>query len=352
MNVQLAVVGLGRIGVMHARNTKQAAQETGATLAAVVDTDFHKAQRIAAELGARAFASVADLCDAGIVNASVVCTPTATHQADAMRLIQSGQRVLLEKPMTDQLATDREMASLLESQYPHALMLAFQRRFDAPLQYTKELMQSGAVGRVFKIVSALEDSGPAPQGYKSGGILKDMSVHNVDEVLWLAGRLPDAAACGGSILYSRKLVESEDEYDDGFLLLWFGDDLLAQIQVSRNHVSGYRIETWIFGENGQIHMGRFEGDPHRVWVEAYGKRGSKEPIARRSFDMPVFDNVPEFIDRFGPAYLEEVRTFIRCCQDDAPFPVTHRDGIRAMEVIEAAQQSRWTRAMATPIHWR
>jgi myo-inositol 2-dehydrogenase/D-chiro-inositol 1-dehydrogenase len=207
---------------------------------------------------------------------------------------------------------------------------------------------------VFKIVSALEDSGPAPKGYKSGGLLKDMSVHNVDEILWLTGRMPDAAACGGSIVYSRKLVpDSEDEYDDGFLFLWFRDDLLAEIHVSRNHVSGYRIETWVFGEQGQIHMGRFEGDPHRVWVEAYGKRGSREPLARRAFDMPDYGaGVPEFVDRFGPAYLEEVRKFVKCCQSGSPFPVTHRDGIRAMEVIEAAQQARWTRAMAAPVACR
>ena len=81
-------------------------------------------------------------------------------------------------------------------------MLAFQRRFDLPNQYARELMHSGAIGRVFKIYSALEDSNPAPNGYQSGGILPDMSVHNVDEILWLTGRMPRAALAIGSRIYT------------------------------------------------------------------------------------------------------------------------------------------------------
>jgi predicted dehydrogenase len=177
-----------------------------------------------------------------------------------------------------------------------------------------------------------------------------MSVHNVDEILWLTGRFPDHAASGGSIVYARNLGESEDEYDDGFLQLWFGDDMVARIEVSRNHVSGYRIETWIFGEKGQIHVGRFEQDRRNVVVEVYGP---DEPIERKVFPMPDYANdgarVPEFVDRFGPAYLEEVRVFVECCRSGQPFPVTHRDGVRAMEVIEAAEKVRWTRDSAQPV---
>ena len=107
-------------------------------------------------------------------------------------------------------------------------MLAFQRRFDGPLQYAKELMDSGAIGRVFKIFSALEDSNPAPNGYKSGGILPDMSVHNVDEILWLTRRMPTEALAIGSRVYSHALTTCQEDFDDALLYLWFADDLLAQ----------------------------------------------------------------------------------------------------------------------------
>lgn len=340
-SVQLAVVGLGRIGVVHAANAARVAAETAdCRFTAVVDADVARAEAVAPP-GVRAFASVEAMLEAGAANAAIVCTPTESHAAHAGALIRGGVRVLLEKPMTESLAKDRAFAAELDAQHPHGLMLAFQRRFDAPLQYVKELITQGAIGRVFKITSILEDSGPAPVGYRSGGLLQDMSVHNVDEILWLTGQMPVRAASGGSRLYAHRLRASEDVYDDGFLWLWFEHELLGHIQVSRNHVSGYRIETWVFGEEGQIHMGRFEQNRREVVVEAYGRQQS---LARRVFTMPeAAADAPEFVPRFGPAYLEEARVFVECCRAGTPFPVNHHDGIRAMEVIEAALGASLTR---------
>ena len=101
----------------------------------------------------------------------MIVTPTDRHREHATALIARGQRVLVEKPLTGVLETDLEFAAELDKPHPHALMLGFQRRFDPPLQYARELMSRGAIGRIFKIYSAMEDSSPAPNGYKSGGIL-------------------------------------------------------------------------------------------------------------------------------------------------------------------------------------
>lgn len=340
MATKLAVVGLGRIGVVHLEHARRAGEVT-----AVVDANRDRAKAVAH--GSRVFTSVEALLDAGVANAAIISTPTETHAEQSRALIEGGYRVLLEKPMTKSLATDRAFAAWLEVHHPNALMLAFQRRFDAPLQYVKQLIEQGAIGRPFKITSILEDSGPAPVGYKSGGLLQDMSVHNVDEILWLTGQMPVAAASGRSSLYGHRLRENEDGADDGFLWLWFERELLGHIQVSRNHVSGYRIETWVFGEEGQIHMGRFEQNSREVIVEAYGRSAALE---HRVFTMPDYaPGVPEFVPRFGPAYLEEVRTFVKSCERGTPFPVTHRDGIRAMEVIEAALSVNWSQSRAARI---
>jgi myo-inositol 2-dehydrogenase/D-chiro-inositol 1-dehydrogenase len=336
---KLAVVGLGRIGVMHARHALQTGNVT-----ALVDAD---PQRAAAFPGIPVFPHVEALIGSGLADAAIVSTPTELHAEHAGALIRAGYRVLLEKPMTESLEKDLAFAAELDAHHPQALMLAFQRRFDAPLRYVKQLIEEGAVGRVFKITSILEDSGPAPAGYRSGGLLQDMSVHNVDEMLWLTGQFPVAGASGGSRLYAHRLRASEDVYDDGFLWLWFENELLGHIQVSRNHVSGYRIETWVFGEEGQIHMGRFEQNKREVVVEAYGRSAS---IARRVFTMPEYGpEMPEFVPRFGPAYLEEVRTFVECCRTGTAFPVNHQDGIRAMRVIEGALARTLTRQDAAPI---
>lgn len=341
--VRVAVAGLGRMGSIHALHVQELAHETQACkLAALADLDRDRAERIAKDIGADVpiFSSIEDLAQADICDATVIVTPTENHHAHASLMIRAGHRVMLEKPLTGKIETDREFSSELDRNHPQSLMLAFQRRFDAPLQYAKKLIEDGAIGRVFKLYSALEDSNPAPNGYKSGGILPDMSIHNVDEILWMTGRMPESAAVIGSRLYSHRLTTCREDFDDALLYIWFEGELAAQVQVTRNHVSGYRNETIVFGEEGQIHVGHFEQKPFEVTVEAYGRRSRENPIAQRTFKMRDYGRpLAEFVDRYGPAYKAELAAFTQCCGNNAPFPSTHLDGLRAQEVISAGMQA-------------
>lgn len=331
------------MGTVHALHLHELARDTQVCeLAALAEIDAERARCFSADIGCRIpiFSSVEELAKAEICEATVIVTPTDNHREHAATMIAAGHRILLEKPLTGTLEADREFAAELDQDQPHALMLAFQRRFDDPLLYAKQLMESGLIGRVFKIYSALEDSSPAPNGYRSGGILPDMSVHNVDEVLWLTGRTPSRALAIGSRIYSHALTTCVEDFDDALLYLWFESDLVAQVQVSRNHVSGYRVETVIFGEEGQIHVGHFEQKPFEIVVEAYGRRGRTEPLAYRRFPMRNYGRpLPEFVDRFGAAYKAELAAFIECCRSGAPFPTTHRAGVHAQEVISAGMRA-------------
>ncbi len=331
------------MGPIHALHAYELARDTGiCELTAVADLDAERARRFTEEIGQKVpvFRSIEELARAGVCQATVIVTPTDNHREHAALMIDAGHRVLLEKPLTGTLEADRAFAAELDRDHPNALMLAFQRRFDEPLRYAKELLDGGAIGRAFKVYSALEDSNPAPNGYVSGGILPDMSVHNVDEILWLTGRMPESALVIGSRLYSHRLTTSQEDFDDALLYLWFASDMTAQVQVSRNHVSGYRVETIIFGEQGQIHVGHFDQKPFEITVEAYGRRGQNKPIAYRTFPQRDYGRpLPEFADRFGAAYKSELAAFIECCRSNAPFPTSHRDGVRAQEVISAGMQA-------------
>ena len=335
--LNLAVIGLGRIGVAHAVHAKELESEGGSRLAALVDPDRQRAEKLAADLAGdiAVFGSVAELIESGAADAAVIATPTVLHQEHAEALIRAGQRVLLEKPLTASLADGRAFAAQLDREAPNALMLAFQRRFDKPLLHAKRLLDEGAVGRPFKVVSFLEDSGPLPDGYRSPGLLNDMAVHNVDEISWLLGQRATRALSLGSRIYSHRLTTASEDFDDALLYLWFGDDAVGQIQTGRNHVPGYRVETWIYGEEGAIHVGRFEQRRFDVIVEAYGR---KERIAQQTYTMRDYgEAMPEFVDRFGPAYKAELAEFIERCKSGKPFSITHRDGLAAMEVLEAGR---------------
>jgi myo-inositol 2-dehydrogenase/D-chiro-inositol 1-dehydrogenase len=349
--LKLAVAGVGRMGAVHLLHAIELERETGrCRLVAIADSDVGRARRVLGETGSEVpiFDSVEELAEAGVCDATVLVTPTADHREHATTLIRAGQRILLEKPLTGDIEQDREFAAEIDRGHSDAVMIAFQRRFDAPLRHAKSLIDGGTIGRVFKIYSALEDSGPAPNGYNSPGILSDMSIHNVDEVLFLTGRMPRAALAVGSRLHGYRLTTCLEDFDDAMLHMWFEGDLAAQVQVSRNHVSGYRVETLIFGERGQIQIGRFDQKPFEVTVKCLGPRGTAEPLEDRTFKMRDYARpVPEFVDRFGPAYKAELAEFIERCLAEQPFPVTHRDAANAQEVISAGMEMLLTEASAT-----
>ena len=338
MNV--AVVGLGRIGAVHAQHASEVALDTdGCTLAALVDHDLERAEEVARGL-ARAptiFASVDELVASGTANASVVATPTADHGSHVQTLIEAGHRVLLEKPMTEELASDRDLVGRLNRDAPHALMLAFQRRFDPALLRCKEIVGSGALGRPFRAVSILEDSGPPPPGFDTPGLLQDMAIHNVDEVIWLLDGVPYAATSMGSRLHGHRFSAVDEDFDDALLYMWFDDEASAQIQVSRNHVAGYRTDTWIFGELGFVRVSGFDRRALQVTLEA---RGPDRRIAHEVFRLRDYGRqMPEFVERFGPAYEAELRAFVECCASGRPFPVDQNDALNAMEVVDAASRA-------------
>lgn len=351
--IRVGVVGLGRMGIIHALHVHELAQESGmCTLAAVSTVDKSRADLFLSMTGARTpvFDSIEALAASGLCDVTVIATNTELHRDHALLMIRRGHRVLLEKPLTGTLQGDRSFAVELDRAHRHALMLGFQRRFDEPLLLARKLMSQNRIGRVFKIYSALEDSNPAPDAFQSPGILADMAIHNVDEVIWLAGRTPKAGLVVGNRIFSHRLTQCDEDFDDALMVLDFGDELIAHIEVSRNHVSGYRGETVIYGEKGKIQIGRFCQQPHEVLVEVFGPHWTSQSPEIETFRMRTYDQpLPEFISRFGDAYKRELRVFLECCSEGQPFPVTHRDAVRAQEVVAGAMNGLVSRESMAPI---
>ena len=344
--MRIAVVGVGRIGVFHARHVQELAAERGdCVLAALVDGYGDLAARVAVELQdgqqapIAAFGDADELVAAGVADGAFIASRTEDHYRDARTLIDAGMRVLLEKPLTHSLATAREFAAHLDADdfRRTALMQAFMRRFDGPLSCAKEHIDSGVIGTPFKIVSILEDPVPPPAGYNSPGLLADMAVHNIDEIAWLSGRRPERVSGFGSLLYNQQITDVEEDFDDAFLQMYFPDGLVGQVAVSRNHVAGYRNETWVYGPEGIVHVGDFSEDPLRVPVEVIGRGGL---VTRREFTLRDYGAVaPVFMGRFGLAYKAELAHYIDQCLAGAPFGVNQGEGLTALEVAMAGSRA-------------
>ncbi len=358
--LRMAVVGVGRIGMYHAQHAQELAHSRrDCELVAVVDGFPGTAQRARDQLQPGqaheivTFDDVDALVESEVCDAGVVASRTVDHHRDAKVLVNAGLRVLLEKPLTHSLESAAAFAAYLndEPRRQRAVMLAFMRRFDPALLHAKLLLEQGAIGKLFKLVSILEDPAAPPEGYSSPGLLVDMAVHNADEVMWLAGgQRPQAVTGAGSRLYNQMHTSVVEDFDDSFLQMWFEDDLAAQVQVSRNHVAGYRNETLLYGETGLIHVGAFRGNPGSVTVEHYGADGL---VDERSFETRDYGrDVPVFITRFGTAYAAELDDFIDKCLQDQAFSVNHDDGLRAMQVVTDGMGSQITRVQAAPVAWK
>ncbi|MEE2659051.1 MAG: Gfo/Idh/MocA family oxidoreductase [Candidatus Latescibacterota bacterium] len=346
--LRVAAIGVGRIGVFHARHLQEIGAETGeCELVAVADRHGKTAQHIAAELGKRQvgeishFNSAEELAAAGVASAALIASRTEDHERDARACVGSGMRVLLEKPLAGDLDSARALDAWLEEseERRRSVMLAFQRRYDDALLQTRKWLQEERIGRLFKIVSILEDPEPPPKGYQSAGLLVDMGVHNADEVIWMSGQEPTRVAGVGARLHNQKLPDvTVEDFDDALVQLWFGEEMTAQIQVSRNHVAGYRNETFFYGSAGFIHVGAFRGDPKTVEVALYGR--GQELLDSHSFALRDYgEEAPVFIQRFGLAYKAEIIDFVQRCRSGELFAVTHRDGLRAIEVVAASAES-------------
>ena len=350
--LRLAVVGVGRIGVFHAQHLQELAAEQsdngfGCELVAVADRQQDTAIRVAEQLSAQQetsitpFDSTEALVESGIADAAIIASRTIDHRRDTQVMVEAGLRVLLEKPLGDTLGEARQLSTWLDADETRsqAVMLAFQRRYDAAMMRAHELLGEGAIGELFKIVSILEDPEPPPVGYQSGGLLTDMGVHNADEILWLSQRYPTQIAGFGARLHNQRIPDvTVENFDDAFVQMWFDQDMTAQLQVSRNHVAGYRNECLLFGRSGRIHVGHFDDDPLRVRLEAVGL--DHEVLEQQTYTLRDYERpVPVFIRRFGLAYKAEVADFVERCTKKKPFAVTHHEGLSAMEIVVAGAEA-------------
>lgn len=327
----VAIVGLGRIGRVHARHIEE---HPRVRLSAIVDPLSHN--QWFPEIPR--FDSVEALIRRGpSIQAAVVASPTALHREHVQALIEANVRVMVEKPLTANFEGDAQFADWLQAHHPESVMLAFQRRFDGPLLKLQSWLKAGRIGRPFKFVSVLEDSRLMPAGYESPGLLQDMSVHNVDEVLWLAESEPISVRAQGNRLFSQAHSPVVEDYDDASLELSFESGSIAQIFVSRNHVAGYRVESWVFGEAGMIHVGAFRQNPHEVILECYGVEGegTRECFPTRDYG----EGAPEFVERFGDAYASELDHFVQACLAGVAFGVGPREAQRASRVLAAAAEA-------------
>jgi myo-inositol 2-dehydrogenase/D-chiro-inositol 1-dehydrogenase len=329
--VRIGLIGAGRIGRRHAGVL--ASRIPRAELVAIADANPGAARAAAEE--ARVGRWTADagevIADSGI-DAVVIASSTDTHASLIAAAARAGKDVFCEKPIAlDLAATDDALDAVATAGV--RLQIGFQRRFDAGYRRAKETIDGGGLGRIEAIRDAMRDPAPPPRAYveTSGGLYRDMAIHNFDCVRWLMGEEVEELFAMGSALVDPLFGELGD-VDTSVVSLRFAGGGIASIENSRRSGFGYDVRTEIFGSEGALFVGYARETPV-LHLAAGGVRS---------------DHVHFFMERFAEAYVEELRAFVDGIVDGGPASPDGADARAAMALAFAAEASRRERRPVAP----
>ncbi len=319
--VTFAQFGAGRIGAMHARNL---ARMNGIELAHIVDVNPEAAGQVAAETGAKVTNRDAALSDPD-VDAVLICSATPTHVDLMVAAAAAGKAVLCEKPIDLDIARARQCIEDLKAYPDVPVMIGFNRRFDPHNAGVRKAVEAGKVGDVEQVIITSRDPGLAPMAYlrESGGIFRDMIIHDFDIARWLLGEEPVEVSATGSRLVDPGLAEIDD-FDTVMVTMHTASGKQVSITGSRRATYGYDQRMEVLGSNGMVHNGNVQEALAQVWT----KDG-----------MQTTPLLNFFIERYEASYLNEINHFVDVLRHGGKPSVTALDGLRALQLAEAATAS-------------
>lgn len=317
--LKVGLLGAGRIAGVHATAITANA---GSTLAAVSDFVPDNAERLAAQYGSTARTTDEIIADDSI-GAVLIASSTDTHSDLIEAATAAGKAVLCEKPVDLSLERARAcQAAAAKNGQP--VMIGFNRRFDPHFAALKAALDAGEVGSAEMLAITSYDPAPPPIEYikVSGGLFRDMMIHDFDMANFIMGQAPVSVSAVGSCLVDPAIGEAGD-VDTAAVTLTYADGRIATIRNTRR--AGYgdqRVE--LQGSEGMLQVGNLN-ENLLVKSSASGVTSAK----------PVLF----FLERYMPAYAAEWNAFVNAVETGSAMPVTLEDGVAALAMAEAATLS-------------
>jgi myo-inositol 2-dehydrogenase/D-chiro-inositol 1-dehydrogenase len=316
----IALLGAGRIGQIHAANIA-AHKET--TLWSVVDPNEENATRIAKQYQAR-IQSVNDVMADPGVHAVLIASATDTH-ADLIELAaKHGKAIFCEKPVHLDLARVRDCLKVVK-EYNVPLFIGFNRRFDPQFRRVKTEVEQGRIGKPESLLIISRDPSPPPAEYVrvSGGMFRDMTIHDFDMARFIMGEEPVAIYAQGSNLVDPAIGAAGD-IDTAFIVLKYASGALATIVNSRRSAYGYDQRLELHGANGLLCANNILENQ----VQHFSASGCNSALPEHFF-----------LQRYKDAYLAEWQHFVAVLRGDTKPECSGDDGERALYLADKALES-------------
>ena len=319
--------GAGRIGRIHAENI---ARHPRARLAKVIDVDAAAARSLAERTGAAVGGGEAELAD-GSIDAVLIASPTPTHADLVEKAARAGKAILCEKPLD--LDHRRAAACVaIAAEFGVPLMVGFNRRFDPNFARLHEQLGAGRIGALEILSITSRDPAPPPLDYVriSGGLFRDMMIHDFDMARWLLGEEPIELFAAASVRVDPEIGRLGD-VDTALVTLRTASGTLCQISNSRRASYGYDQRIEAFGAKGMLQAKNVVEST----VEFAGAAGI---VGEKPLHF--------FLERYAEAYRRELDHFVSALEGGSKPIVSGEDGLKALALADAAVRS-WT--SATPV---
>lgn len=320
MSIRFAILGAGRIGQVHARAVSG---NDDAVLAVISDPVEDAALSVADRYGAE-IRDMDAIVAADDINAVVLCTPTDLHAQQIELFARAGKAVFCEKPID--LDPDRVRACLsVVVETGATLMVGFNRRFDPHFMGVKAAIEAGRIGTPEMGIIISRDPSTPTADYitRSGGIFKDMMIHDFDMAVFLMGDMPETVMATGSVLVDPKIGALGD-FDSASAVLRWADGRQLSISNSRRAAYGYDQRVEIHGSTGMVAA----ENEHPIRIEVAREEGYTRP--------PLHDF---FMTRYIAAYANEIDAFVAALGGERGGIPTGIDGLNALLIAEAALKS-------------
>jgi myo-inositol 2-dehydrogenase/D-chiro-inositol 1-dehydrogenase len=318
--IDVALFGAGRIGTIHAGN---AAREEGVRLKYVVDVNGDAARKLAARHGAQAATVAQVFADRG-VGAVLICSSTDTHADLILAAADAGKQIFCEKPVDLAIGRARSCAEAI-ARAGVTCMIGFQRRFDPTFAAAKARLDAGEIGAPEMLIVTSRDPGAPPIPYieSSGGIFKDMLIHDFDIFRWIMDEEAATVHAAGSCL-TDPAIEAAGDVDATAVTIRTRSGRLAQINTIRRAAYGYDQRFEVLGSKGMLQAGNHRPTEAVLW--------SADAVAA---DKPEYF----FLERYRAAYAAEMAHFFDVVAGKTAARTSIDDGVKALALAEAATTS-------------
>jgi myo-inositol 2-dehydrogenase/D-chiro-inositol 1-dehydrogenase len=326
--VTLGLVGVGRIGVMHANNISALngtmAQDGVKVRLKLTDVAEEHARAVAGSVGADFLGSVEELIASG-VDGLVIATGTATHPELIRAGVDAGIPVFCEKPVGVNVPESLLVLDYIREKNG-VVQIGHQRRFDAGYLEAKRAYEAGELGWIHSLRAVTCDMTPPPVQFlaTSGGLFRDCSVHDFDILRWLTGKEIVEVYAKGSNNGDPAIGEVGD-VDTALAVVTFDDGTVGTVSASRYNGAGHDVRLELQGSNGSVLVGM---DEHMAMQSA-------EPGVAFPTGTPHLT----FAERFDQAYRSEMAAFVELVRGQRKNPCTPEDAVAASKVADAAQES-------------